>query len=162
MWWNERFASWMCSHQICSNCMMPSCQYGPKSMRNVSNTLLNLCHEEIRQFWRQKGVQPGTRKVYLIKWPVSVSVHVYVYVYIYIRAVKRLIASKIKTFVSVIYVFLLYVCMLCIYKYTHMHVYISEKLYVYILDIFMYNQGRTYPLGKGRRFALGPQKPRAP
>ncbi len=43
-----------------------------KSLRNVSNTLLNLCHEEIRQFWRQKGVQPGTRKVYLIKWPVSV------------------------------------------------------------------------------------------
>ncbi len=24
----------------------------------VSNTLLNLCHEELRQFWRQKGVQP--------------------------------------------------------------------------------------------------------
>ncbi len=24
---------------------------------------LNLCYEELRQFWRQKGVQPGTRKV---------------------------------------------------------------------------------------------------
>ncbi len=36
------------------------------------NTLLNLCHEELRQFWRQKGVQPGTSTVYLIKWPVSV------------------------------------------------------------------------------------------
>ncbi len=44
----------------------------PKSLRNVSNTLLNLCHEDLRQFWRQKGVQPGTSKVYLIKWPVSV------------------------------------------------------------------------------------------
>ncbi len=39
-----------------------------------SNSLLNLCHEELRQFWRQKGVQPSTSKVYLIKWPVSVCV----------------------------------------------------------------------------------------
>ncbi len=30
----------------------------PKSLRNVSNTLLNLCHEELRQFWRQKGSNP--------------------------------------------------------------------------------------------------------
>ncbi len=36
---------WMCSRQICSNCVMLSCQYGPKSLRNVSNTLLNLCYE---------------------------------------------------------------------------------------------------------------------
>ncbi len=38
------------SRQICSNCVMLSCQYGPKSRRNVSNTLLNLCHKELRQF----------------------------------------------------------------------------------------------------------------
>ncbi len=50
IWWNGRFASWMCSRQICSNCVMLSCQYGPKSLRNVSNTLLNLCHEEVMQF----------------------------------------------------------------------------------------------------------------
>ncbi len=43
-----------------------------QNLCNVSNTLLNLCHEELRQFWRQKGVQPVTSKVYLIKWPVSV------------------------------------------------------------------------------------------
>ncbi len=83
MWWNERFTSWMCSRQICRNCVMLSCQYGPKSLRNVSNTLLNLCHEELRQFWRQKGVQPGTSKVYLIKWPVSVYIYIYIYIYIY-------------------------------------------------------------------------------
>ncbi len=41
-----RFSSWMCSRQICSNCVMLSCQYGPKSLRNVSNTLLNQCHED--------------------------------------------------------------------------------------------------------------------
>ncbi len=58
MWWNERFTSWMCSRQICSNCAMLSWQYEPKSLRNVSNTLLNLCHEELRQFWRQKGSNP--------------------------------------------------------------------------------------------------------
>ncbi len=45
VWWNGRFVSWMCSRQICSNCVMLSCQYGPKSLRNVSNTLLNLCHK---------------------------------------------------------------------------------------------------------------------
>ncbi len=27
MWWNRRFASWMCSRKICSNCVMLSCQY---------------------------------------------------------------------------------------------------------------------------------------
>ncbi len=68
MWWNVRFASWMCSRQTCSNCVMLSCQYGPKSLRNISNTLLNLCPEELKQFWRKTGVQPGTSKVYLIKW----------------------------------------------------------------------------------------------
>jgi len=46
----------------------------PKSLRNVSNTLLNLCHEELMQFWRQKGVIPGTSKVYLIKWLLCVCV----------------------------------------------------------------------------------------
>ncbi len=71
----DLLASWMCSQQICSNCVMLPCQYGPKSLRNVSNTLMNLCHEELRQFWRQKWVQPGTSKVYLIKWPVSVYMH---------------------------------------------------------------------------------------
>ncbi len=60
MWWNGRFASWMRSRQICSNCVMLSCQYGLKSLRNFSNTLLNLCHEELRQFKMQKEVQPGT------------------------------------------------------------------------------------------------------
>ncbi len=34
-----------------------------KSLRNVFNTLLNQCQEEFRQFWRQKGVQPGSSKV---------------------------------------------------------------------------------------------------
>ncbi len=29
-----------------------------------------------------KGVQPGTSKVYLIKWPVSVCVYIYIYIYI--------------------------------------------------------------------------------
>ncbi len=72
MWWNGRLTSWMCSRQICSNCVMLSCQYGPKSLRNVSNTLLNLYHEELRHFWRQRGVQTGISKVYLIKWQVSV------------------------------------------------------------------------------------------
>ncbi len=56
--------------------------YGLQRMvRKIKNVqwaavVLNLCHEELRQFWRQKGVQPGTSKVYLIKWPVSVYIWV--------------------------------------------------------------------------------------
>ncbi len=78
----EREIRIMCSRQICSNCMMLSCQYGPKSLRDVSNTLLNLYHEELRQFLRQKGFKPGTSKVYLIKWTVSECVCMCVYIYI--------------------------------------------------------------------------------
>ncbi len=37
------------SRQICRYCLMLLCQYGPQSLRNVSNTFLNLCHEELRQ-----------------------------------------------------------------------------------------------------------------
>jgi len=40
MRWNGRLASW-----ICRNCVMLSCLYGPKSMRNVSSVLLDLCHK---------------------------------------------------------------------------------------------------------------------
>ncbi len=131
MWWNGRFASWMCSRQICSNCVMLSCQYGPKSQRNVSNTLLNQCHEELRQFWRQKGVQPGTSKVYLIKWPVSVyiynlvdkhvlmthtySIYVYTFIYLYyyiLYSIKIYWLCKHNIFVLNIY----HVCV-CIYIY---------------------------------------------
>lgn len=46
------------------------------SPRSVSDTLLNLCLKELRQFWRKKWVQPSTSKVYLIKWLVSVYVRV--------------------------------------------------------------------------------------
>ncbi len=35
--------------------------------------------------------------------------------------------------------FAVYIYLLCIYKYTQMHVYISEEFYVYILNIFIYN-----------------------
>ncbi len=99
MWWNGRFASWMCSRQICRNCVMLSCQYGPKSLRNVSNTLLSLCHEELRQFWRQKGVQPGTSKVYLITCPVSECVYLSlsIYIYIYIERERERIWLISKT-----------------------------------------------------------------
>ncbi len=47
-----------------------------KISEEFSNTLLNLCHEELRQFWRQKGVQHGTSNVYLIKWPVCMCIYI--------------------------------------------------------------------------------------
>lgn len=37
----------MCSQQVSSNCVMPSCQYGPRYQRNVSSTLFNLHHEKV-------------------------------------------------------------------------------------------------------------------
>lgn len=49
--------------------------YGPRSLGSVSNVLLKLCREEGRQFWRRTRVQPGTSKVYLIKWLMSMGHH---------------------------------------------------------------------------------------
>ncbi len=75
----------------------------PKSLRNVSNTLLNICHEELRQFWRQKGVQPGTSKVYLIKWSVSVyiilfiCIYIYIYIYLYYKYIYLYTYSLLTT-----------------------------------------------------------------
>ncbi len=51
-----------------------------QNLWGMFNTLLNLCHEELRQFWRQTGVQPGTSKVHLIKWPVSVCIYIHIYI----------------------------------------------------------------------------------
>lgn len=48
------------------NCVMLSCQYDEKSLKNVSSTFLNLIHKELRQCWRQKAVQPSITKMYLI------------------------------------------------------------------------------------------------
>ncbi len=42
--------------------------------QNLWGMFQHLVELELRQFWRQKGVQPGTSKVYLIKWPVSVYI----------------------------------------------------------------------------------------
>ncbi len=39
---------------------------------------------KIKAVLKANGVQPGTSKVCLIKWPVSVCVYTYMYVYIYI------------------------------------------------------------------------------
>lgn len=43
MWWNRRFASWMCCWQICSNCVILSCWYGPKFLGNVPNEMADEC-----------------------------------------------------------------------------------------------------------------------
>lgn len=55
MWWNGRFASWMCNRQITTNCVMLLNQYGPETLRNVSSTFLNLCHTIVLE---AKWVQP--------------------------------------------------------------------------------------------------------
>ncbi len=35
----------------------------------------------IKAVLNEKGVQLGTSKVYLIKWPVSVCIYIYIYIY---------------------------------------------------------------------------------
>lgn len=57
-----KFASWMWVHQICAICVMLSWQYVPKSLMRASGSWLNRCLEELRQFWREKGVKPNTSK----------------------------------------------------------------------------------------------------
>ena len=52
----------MCSRQICSNCVTQSCQYGPKPVRTVSNTLV----------LKAEGGPTFYEQLYLIKWPVGV------------------------------------------------------------------------------------------
>lgn len=37
-------------------------------------SLCAACYKEVKQFWRQKGAQPSTSQVYLIKWPVYLCV----------------------------------------------------------------------------------------
>lgn len=51
--------------------MMLSYQNAPKSLSNIFNT--NVCHEEFRRLRRQKGLQPFTGNVYLIRWLVIIS-----------------------------------------------------------------------------------------
>ncbi len=41
-----------------------------KTSEECFQHLVESMNEELRQFWRKKGVQPGTSKVYLIKCPV--------------------------------------------------------------------------------------------
>lgn len=43
-----------------------------KPQRKVSNNLLNLCHDDLKQFWQQKEVHLSIRKSYLIKSPMIV------------------------------------------------------------------------------------------
>ncbi len=93
----------------------------------IYQTLLNLCHEELTQFWRQKGVQPGTSKVYLIKWPVSVCVCIYTFIHrsLEIRGVRFTLHS-IYSLASVTYI---HICIIIIIYYTLIAV-LSNLLFI--------------------------------
>lgn len=60
MWWNRRFASWMCCQKICTNCVTVS--GGWSYLRNVSSNLLIVCHKHLWYFLTQKGVQSGIKQ----------------------------------------------------------------------------------------------------
>lgn len=51
-------------------CVMVSCQHGSACQRNVCSTQWVCATKDWRGF--SKRVQPGTSKVYLIKWPTSI------------------------------------------------------------------------------------------
>uniref|UniRef100_A0A8C2ECE1 Uncharacterized protein n=1 Tax=Cyprinus carpio TaxID=7962 RepID=A0A8C2ECE1_CYPCA len=53
---------------------MLSCQHRTETLSNVSSTLLNRCHEELRQMRMQNGIQTDTSKMYLIKYPCFTTV----------------------------------------------------------------------------------------
>lgn len=59
--------SWMWSIQMCSFSVILPCEHGQKSLRNVFNTLLNLCHGKLSQYFAR-----GCNKVALLasacKW----------------------------------------------------------------------------------------------
>ncbi len=50
------------------------------NLQQLCDDIMTIWPKELRQFWRQKWVQPGTSKVYLIKWPVSVCIYIYIYI----------------------------------------------------------------------------------
>lgn len=54
-----------------------SYDYGPDNLRNVSDSSLNLCHEELWQYWRQRKVQSIISKLYLIQCLLAVSYHLW-------------------------------------------------------------------------------------
>ncbi len=62
------------------------------------------------------------------------TVNIWFIIYKYISAVKRLIASKIKVFVCIIYVCSVYIYY--VYKYTHACIYF-ENIYMY-LHVYIY------------------------
>ncbi len=72
--WSEK---WMCSRQICSNCVMLSCQYGPKS-NTLFSTPCWIMPRRIKAVLKAKRGQTRTSKVHLIKWPVSVCIYIYI------------------------------------------------------------------------------------
>lgn len=53
--WMLWFASWTCSKQFPSNCVMLSCQYGPESVSSASRTLLNRCYKMLKAVQKAKG-----------------------------------------------------------------------------------------------------------
>ncbi len=76
--------------------------------------------------------------VYSLLWDTFCAcVCLYIYIYIYISAVKRLITSKIKVFVYIIYVWVL--CIFIVYINTHTRMYIFKKNMLFIDKIFIYN-----------------------
>ncbi len=78
-------------------------------------------------------------KIYVFKKPLVIYLNKHI---VRISAVKGLIViNRIqnKVFVCIIYVCVLYIFIMYIYKYTHMHVYITEKYVVCIYNINFMN-----------------------
>ncbi len=49
---------------------------------------------KIKAVLKAKGVQPGTSKVYLIKWPVSVYIYIYIYIYTHTHTYIYIVRSN--------------------------------------------------------------------
>lgn len=71
----ERAAEVICNKYVWS------CHHGAERQRDVSDTLWNPCHKDLRLFWEQMGLLPSIRYVFLIKWPVSVNTLLLMHLY---------------------------------------------------------------------------------
>lgn len=56
MRWNKIFSLWISRWQMCSNRVMSSCQYEPKSWTKLPYTLVNICHKHLRAVVKAKWI----------------------------------------------------------------------------------------------------------
>lgn len=86
MWWNRRFPSWMCSREICSNCVMLSCQCLQHLVKSVLNLVKPSGNRVIRKKTRRNSLHQYVKvalisffKTFIPGWMISLPQFWHVY-----------------------------------------------------------------------------------